>query len=290
MELPSEKIAQLARENNPQVCCFPINGTRRWYLFEGKQGENYLEKVARRHVEVYRMLFNHGLTTLLAPVFGSELLDRGPEYLKLAAEGMAWLATEPLFLDFYQEFGVRVHFYGDYRKQLAATPYAYLSELFDEVTQKTSRNSRYRIFFGVFAGNAASTVAEYSVRYYSKNNSVPAEHLIEEMYYGEYIGPVSLFIGFDKFWVFDMPLLSTENTNLYFTVSPSLYLNERQLRSILYDHLYTRSAPEPDYETLSPQAKQRMQDFYKANADNIHGLGILHDGIWFPRQKLEAIG
>ena len=107
------------------------------------------------------------------------------------------------------------------------------------------------------------------------------------MYYGEYISQVNLFIGFDKFWVFDMPILATENADLYFTPSPSLYLSDRQLRAILYDHLYARWLPEPDYETLLPHARNRMRAFYRANADRVFGVGVVYDGIWYPRLDAE---
>ena len=40
--------------------------------------------------------------------------------------GMSLLATHPAFLEFYKTNGIRVHFYGDYRKQLDETPYAYI--------------------------------------------------------------------------------------------------------------------------------------------------------------------
>ena len=282
--LQTEEIARLARAAGSLVCVFPINGTRRWYLLESGGGQDYLKMTADRHVEVYRMVFSHGIHTILAPVFGPDLLKRGTEYVEMAVEGLTWLATNPAFLDFYREYGVRVRFYGDYRKQLASTPYAHLCDLFDRVTMQTMENDRHRLFFGVFANSATEAVAEYSVRHYSEHGRAPNERQLIEMYYGEYIEPVNLFIGFDKFWVFDMPLLPTENTDLYFTISPSLYLNDRQLRAILYDHLYARQAPEPDYETLSLQARDRLQAFYRANADAVFGLGNLCDGIWYPNR------
>jgi len=279
---PTAEIARLVQASGPKVCGFPINGTRRWYLLEARREDNYLSMTARRHIEVYRMLFAHGITTLLAPMFGTDLLERGPEYMETAAQGLTWLATHPDFLSFYQEYSVRVRFYGDYRKQFAATPYAHLPQLFDRLTEQTMANDRHRLFFGVFASNAVEAVAEFSVRHYSEHGCIPDKREITAMYYGEYIEPVSLFIGFDKFWIFDMPLLSTENTDLYFTVSPSLYMTQQQLRDILYDHIYTRRVAEPDYETLSPEAKSRMQSFYHANEEAVFGLGILEDGIWYP--------
>ena len=281
--LPVESVAHLMKTKGPKVCGFPINGTRRWYLLEGDNESNYLDKTARQHVEIYRMLFAHGVDTLLAPVFGSELLKRGPEYLKIAAEGLSWLATHPIFLDFYREYGVRVHFYGNYRKQLSSTPYAHLSDLFDRVTAQTMKNTRCRLFFGVFADNAIDAITELPIHYYSEHGRAPNERQLLEMVYGEFVGPVSFFIGFDKFWIFDIPLLSTENTDLYFTVSPSLYLSQRQLRAILFDHLFARCVAEPDYNILSPEARNRMRAFYIANAESVFGVGALHDGIWYPR-------
>jgi len=96
------------------------------------------------------------------------------------------------------------------------------------------------------------------------------------------VQPVNIFIGFDRFSAFDMPLVATGNEDLYFTVSPSPYLSERQLRRILYDHLYTRRAAEPDYESLSKEAVEHMRAFYQINQDLTQGVGILRDGFWYP--------
>ncbi len=260
----------------------PLTERRRWYLLESGNGDNYLKLTADQNIKVYKMIFDYGIQTLLAPVFGSDLLTRGEEYIEMAVEGLTWLATAPNFLDFYQEHGIRVRFYGDYRNKLASTPYAGLPDLFDRITMQTMENSRHLLSFGVFANSAIETAAEFSVRHYCEHGSIPNERQIIEMYYGEYIGPVNLFIGFDKFWVFDMPLLAMENTDLYFTVNPSLYLNDRQMRAILYDHMYTRRTTEPDYKNLSLEGKNRMISFYRENADSVFGLGFLRDGIWYP--------
>lgn len=281
-DLPVEAVAELMKKKGPMVCGFPINGTRRWFMLEAEKGDDYLEKIARRHTKVYRLLFDHGIDTLLAPVFGSELLNRGADYLKLAVEGLRWLVTNPVFLHFYQEYGVRVHFYGSYRKRLASTPYAFLSDSFDQLTRQTSQNSRCRLFFGVFADNAVGSISEQTLQYFSEHGRGPTDQELVELYYGEFVGPVSLFIGFDKFSMFDMPLVPTDNTDLYFTINPSLYISQRQLRAILFDHLFTRGAAEPDYDQLPAEAKERMRTFYYANAERVFGLGVLRDGIWYP--------
>ncbi|MGC1375501.1 MAG: hypothetical protein WA821_04725 [Anaerolineales bacterium] len=290
LKLPADEVAKLVHAAGPQVCVFPINGTRRWYMLEhaqnvkGDPAQAYMDAMQKRYIELYQMCFEHGLDTLLTPVFGSELLTRGDAYArKMGAEGMARFAEHPEFLSFYQKYDVRVHFYGDYRKLFPGTPFAYLTDLFDDITKQTRHNTSCRLFYGMFANDAVETVATLSVQHFQKIGSIPSRRELVEQYYGEYVDPATLFIGFDKFSVFDYPLLNLGEENLYFTVAPSSYLNDRQLRSILYDHIYLRSAEELDYTKMSKQDFQFMNEFYRENRQNIFGVGEFHGGVWYPR-------
>ncbi len=287
--LPTEEVARIVREAGPKVCVFPINGTRRWFMLEYPPQEgvdavqSYLDTATEHHIRVYRLFFDHGLDTLLTPVFGPDLLERGDDYIAMAAEGLSRLATHPDFLRFYDEYRVRVRFYGDYRKYFAPTPYAYLSDLFDAATERTLNHDRYRLFFGVFANDATETVAELAVRYYEEHGRIPDRRTLVALYYGEYVEPVDIFIGFDKFAAFDMPLLALGEEDLYFTICPSLYITERQLRAILYDHLYARRG-EPDYEALTAEDWAFMDAFYRLNRERTLGIGVqwAETGVWYP--------
>ncbi len=293
--LPTAQVAQLVRQAGPKVCVFPINGTRRWFLLECSHlykndlAQSYLDLTGQRHIELYRLLFEHGLDTLLTPVFGPDLLERGSDYTQMAGEGLARLATHPDFVNFYKAYEVRVRFYGDYRKIFDPTPYAHLSDLFDQATQQTVAHNRYRLFFGLFAHDATETVAELAIRYYNEYGHAPDKHTLVKMYYGEYVGAVNMFIGFDKFAAFDMPLLASGNEDLYFTVSPSPYLDQRQLRYILYDHLYTRRDAEPDYSTMTSDDLAMMKEFYRTNLNHVLGVGAQqkHGGYWYPLPQVE---
>ncbi len=296
--LPAEQVATLVRSAGNKVAVFPINGTRRWYLLEHPpqpgDGENYwpgyMEHASRRHVELYRLFFEHGVDTLLTPIFGPDILERGDGYMQMAAPGMAMLATHPIFTEFYQKHQVRVRFYGDHRKYLGPTPYAYLSDVFDEIAQKTLHHTRHRLFYGVFAHDAAETLGELAIRHHAQHGSPPDKKALVEMYYGEYVEPVSLFIGFDRFTAFDMPLISTGSEDLYFMVAPSSYLTADQLRDILYDHLFTRPGDEePDYHDLSEQDWQEIRDFYRANTGQTLGIGSKHTrfGYWYPLPQVQ---
>ena len=164
IRLSSEDVARLVRQSGSKVCVFPINGTRRWFVLEhaaniqGDPIQAYMDISSRNHIELYKLFFAHGVDTLLTPEFGPDLLLRGDEYVqRIGADGLARLASHPLFVDFYMEYGVRVHFYGEYRRYLNPTPYAYLADLFHQVSEKTRQNDKHRLFIGVFGADATQT-------------------------------------------------------------------------------------------------------------------------------------
>jgi len=287
--LPVAEVARLVRETGGKVVVFPFNGTRRWFMLEHASPaaqklesiyDDYRDITARRYIEIFKLLFDHGIDTLLTPQFGPDLMIRGEAYNKMALEGLALFTSGSVFLDFYEAYEVRVRFYGDYRRTFANTPYAYLLDMFDDLTRRTMPHTRHRLFYGLFAHDATETVAELAVHYYSEHGRLPDRRAIVEKYYGEDVAPADLFIGFDRFSVFDMPLLGIGNEDLYFTVNPSLYLTQHQLRDILYDHLYTRRAQENSNWAA-------MKEFYERNRGKTVGVGAHHQGFWYPLPQVE---
>ncbi len=291
LSLATDEVARLVRASGSKVCVFPINGTRRWFMLEYGDREfedplaAYMDIAMQRHIELYKLFFDHGVETLVTPVIGPEILATRDGYMqKIGGEGLARLATHPELLSFYEEYGVRVRFYGDYRQHLAGTSYEFLIGLFDDVAEKTRSHDRFRLFFGAFADNLNSTarVAELTVGYFKEHGAVPDRKKLVEMYYGEYIDRADIFIGFDRLAVFDYPLINWGEEDLYFTVAPSSYLTAKQLRAILYDHLYTRRTLEPDFADLPPEAYANLRAFYHTHQDNILGTGQIRDGYWRP--------
>jgi tuberculosinol/isotuberculosinol synthase len=126
------------------------------------------------------------------------------------------------------------------------------------------------------------------VEHYLAEGSIPDKRTLVRKYYGEDIPPVSMFIGFDKFSVFDMPLLATGEEDLYFSVSPSPYMTECQLRAIFYDHMYLRPTSEPDYTKLTTEELNWLRDYYRKNKDFAFGLGKLRFNLWIPEMGNDA--
>jgi tuberculosinol/isotuberculosinol synthase len=297
LQLSTEEVAARVKASGQKVCVFPVNGTRRWFMLEhaDRIGDDfysaYMDESIRNHVNLCAMLFDHGIETILAPVFGRELMHRGDKYTqRVGIDGLVRTSTDIHYRDFFTKYNVRVRFYGDYRDVLTGTPYEYALKAMYEVAEATRSNSRFRLFFGVFADQSLETIARLSVEHYLAQGVIPNQPTLVRKYYGEDLPPVSLFIGFDKFSAFDMPLLSTGAEDLYFSISPSPYMTERQLRTILYDHLYLRRMPEPDYTKLSTDQLDWLRNYYRDNQDHVLGAGKLKFDLWVPQSIEEEHG
>jgi tuberculosinol/isotuberculosinol synthase len=292
--LPTEEVAALVRANGQKLCVFPVNGTRRWFLLEHAGAikddffETYMQTSIKNHVELCAMLFDHGIDIILAPVFGRELMRRGDEYTqRVGIDGLVHTATDKNYRQFFEQYDVKVRFYGDFRDVLTGTPYEYAVSSMYEVTEATKHNTTFRLFFGVFADEVTETISRLSVEHYLAQGSIPDKQTLVRRYYGEELPSVSLFIGFDKFSVFDMPLLTTGEEDLYFSFSPSPYMTQHQLRAILYDHLYIRPTPEPDYTKLTENELDWLRAYYRKNRDHAFGVGKLKFNLWIPERGSE---
>ena len=151
---------------------------------------------------------------------------------------------------------------------------------------KSAKRQRITNLIGCFTvfseRTATETIAELSVQHHQKTGCIPTRRELIELYYSEYIEKANIFIGFEKFNVFDYPMLSSGEESLYFTVAPSLYMNERQLRNILYDYIYLRPIQDPNYFNMPTEDFEAMRRFYEVHRETTFGIGEMHGGIWYP--------
>ncbi len=284
VHLSDSEIERLVNEHGPQVCVFPISGIHRWYAMEyGIEADSpghYMNQITKTLLDLYSLFFSQGIHTLVSPLHG---LTEDGEAISSRLQQLETLTTHSDFLCFYEKFGVRVHFFGDYRRRLAGTPYAYLTKQFERLSSHTRKNNAHRLFYGLFTGNAAENIAELSVRHFIHSGQVPDRRTMMELYYGEAIESEGLFIGFDKFNPADYPLLDFAGENLYFTAAPSFYLNKDLVRRILHDYLHPRQ--EPDCAKLSNVELAALKDFYRAQRNTALGPGSLRPVVWISPQQ-----
>jgi len=230
------------------------------------------------------MLYEHGIDTILSPAFGSELLERGEQYANAAlTQGLPMLGR-PGFMDFYKQYDVRVLFYGNYRPALDKPIYAPVLDVLGNISKQTSSHTTRRLFFGLFAEDATQQVGNLAVDFNLRENRPPERAELVSLYYGEYIQPATLFIGFEKPAVFDYPLLGLGNESLYFSVAPTPYLTEGGLRKILYDHLYQRNIKDPNWENLPESEAEALRSYYRREQDTILGVGEIFHHTWIHQE------
>jgi hypothetical protein len=99
---PTGRVARwISGQPRPVVMGWPFNGTRRWYLTYRRRypavAGSYLTILGRRQAELHRLVFAHGVSVLLVPLFGTELLKRGQDYVEYGLGGLMRLAEDEIY-------------------------------------------------------------------------------------------------------------------------------------------------------------------------------------------------
>ena len=283
LQLPARQVADLIRG---LTLGFPIDGTRRWFLLHHPQVwnvEEYKALTAKAYVESFRMLFDHGVETILVPAFGGELMSRGEEYVREMMEAMARLAQNPTFDTFYREYNVRVRFYGDWRRQIKGLPGEDVLVQALDTCPATRHTGSRRLLYGLWADDILVNIVDDLARSTQQHVEFTREAIVSR-YYGELVNPTDIYIGFGRPTVFDVPMLVTSQTDLYYTIVPSLDLDARLFRMILWDHFVGRWTQQ-EWDSVSEQDFRALRTSYEVHHDTVLGLGevdpVTH--IWQPR-------
>ena len=290
-QLATNEVEQIIKESGPHTCVWVINGTRRWYMLEHHTREedfsiDYLETINQRTIDIIKMFFEHGIDTLVMPILSPYILKkRSQNYGRMASYAVEQLTFNPQYLDLYKSCDVRVGFYGDYENCFDEETSDRLVKSIDNIKQITAKHTEKRLFFGVCAHDAIESVARLSIEYHQEYGDIPSKEKLIELYYGEYLDPIDLYLSASKPRVFDVPLISTGRESLYFTVAPSPYMDRDQFRSILYDHIFHRTATQSLYKIEASDEEEdwnRLRDFYHLNRQSTLGIGRRNPqlGVW----------
>jgi adenosine tuberculosinyltransferase len=169
--------------------------------------------------------------------------------------------------------GLRIRFYGDNEEVLNTPTLRPVLQACRDLMSSTASGEGPLLVVGLFADAPYPTIARLSVEFAARHARPPARQELIEAYYGIAIPDLSLFLGFLQPQYFDVPLISTGEEDLYFTLNPSPDLTARQLREILYDHLVTRRAPEVNYGALSEEAQAALAEYNELYSGVTVGIG-----------------
>jgi adenosine tuberculosinyltransferase len=281
----TEEVAQwISARPQPVVMGWPYNGTRRWYLMHRRQNpdaQDYMTTLIRRQAEHHRMVFDHGVSVLLAPSLGTETFTRGSTYMRYALNGLLQLAEDAVYQEMFAA-GVRLGFYGDYGDVLDTAHYRPILNACADLTHATSSGNGPLLLIGLFADDPYPTVARLSIEFAERWGRPPDRKELIEAHYGIQLPDLGLYLGFAQPEMFDVPLIATGLEHLYVTLTPSPDLSEKQLREILYDHLVTRQKPLVNYDTLSPQAETELIRYIERWGGVTLGIGYVDPvtGVW----------
>lgn len=282
-----ERVARwVSGQARPLVVGWPFNGTRRWYLLHRRDNPDagdYVSIIIRRQAEHHRLLFDHGARAILAPCFGYELLNRGEDYTRTVLGALLTLGDDAVNREMFED-GVRIRFYGDYEEVLDTPTFRPMLRACEDLMDATANGDGPLLLMGLFADAPYPRVARLSVDFAAEWGRIPDRRELIEAYYGVFVPDLSLYLGFAQPTMFDVPLITTGEEDLYATLTPSPDLTERQLREILYDHLISRRAASPDYEALSEEAHAELERYNEAYRETTLGVGRIDPvtGLWNP--------
>ncbi len=270
-QLTSDRVAAIVAEKmaGKLGIGIPFNGTRRWYLATHNKRpddlytSDYTYQVRRAIWNILAMMFADGATAIYVPIFGRALAERGEAYIAFAAQAVSVLA-EADAARWYAENLIAASFYGE--TQLLPVE---VQERMKSMTEATKAADHY-LHYGAFADRPQPDLISRTIQLYDRLGTIPTEEqLAEDYYHGPFI-PLRMWIGSDQPTVFDVPLVTREDTALYFLQFPTLYLDQRAWRRLLYDCLFVRG----DEEALYPENLTQER--------HIVGLGVRRDNYWLP--------
>ncbi|HOA22946.1 MAG TPA: hypothetical protein PK801_11280 [Aggregatilineales bacterium] len=278
LEWPSEHIIPLLRD---KTVTLSTSGTSRWYFLEHgnahegydtrQQFEHYGRRVIQRTLEIADMIFADGVRTLFIVGFGGGQARRDPAYL----ENMRWsyrMLVDEHTRRIYDGYDIGVLFRGDWGRIFGELGAVDLSGPFAQIEEETAGRERWLIWF-VPDAHIPPAVVPLVQRRLAETGQPPTRQEMAAVYYGRPLDAVDILIGNNKPGVAGAcpPLLTLRD--LYFTVSPITYLERRQWRHVVYDHLFNRRGHFRQFRTMQPEALEEMRQFYTAHRDDVIGLG-----------------
>jgi hypothetical protein len=274
---------------------FSPGGSSRWYFMEhGSASEGYMSQerfleysrlTLDRVLEIVSMMHTDGVETVYVIAFTPQFDKRDPEYqrvMRFGLEIMVDAATRAL----YRDYEMAVKFRGMWSQVLAQYDLHQMAAELEDLEHTTAQPNRPRIVWCLQDKPIPDRLIPLVQNHLIRTGQMPDRIDLAKAYYGEEDPEIALFIGNNKPSIAGQlpPFLSPGD--LYFTVSPTLYMHLEAWRDILYDHLFSRRVSYRDYTAIEPDALHDLDRFYQQNRSNVIGLGHFNPAVqvWQPMQ------
>ena len=265
---PLENVIVVA----PATIVFVAGGTRRKAAAMGFSTESDAYSVWTRQqmIACFDLIFQHGIKNIFTPLLGPTNFNEVGKYRERLVDWIAWGLSGKDALADYHRLGWRV-------RLLTDETIPKLKETAERLRHITPASYERTLWIHVLPDDELPWRWLLSA---VKNSQANTRQEAVQALYGEDIPPVSLYLGHGKPEIFTkfLPLLANQ-VQCYWRQNLGYDLDERLLRTILYDYAYTRATWREDKAGRAEKALKYSGIWEK---DTVVGLGTRLGPFWYP--------
>jgi hypothetical protein len=265
---------ELVRMVAPATMLLGTGGTRRRAVLQGfsLQSEEYARWTRRQMMACLEMIFDHGIQHLITTMFVSSHNDEiTPGYREKIVGWTEWAVIGDEALATYNQLGWRARLIGvESWPELAATAV--------KLVEVTAKNRGPTIWYSVASRPQLTWKRMLEVAV--ERGITERTELIAALY-GEPIPPATLYLGAGKPQVEDsqIPLLLVGKLECYWRQHLGYDLDQKTLRSVLYDYAYIRPTWQADKTGRAEQVIEHAQAW---GNPAVIGMGQRLGPFWYP--------
>ncbi|MBX7215284.1 MAG: hypothetical protein K1X39_14850 [Thermoflexales bacterium] len=270
LALEDARLAELVRARALSIA-LPGDGTRRYALLrsagETLTPQRYLALAEQGLSNMLGRVFACGVHTVLCPLLPPSAFARGEAYALRGLQASVASLTGAALRDHYAAWGVRARLYG--HRDVPASPAVReaLHRLEDALIACTPAGERLLLFgFSPLPDLDASLAAA------ARLGPDSARAAVRRALFPEGPTRVDLAVTYGQLRVNAiLPALLDEGADVYHLPGLPFDLAARDLRLMLYDHLFTRPSARRDVDAYDGQSLDLIR-WASARADSVEGL------------------
>lgn len=269
-----ESSLETIRAVAPSTLIFAAGGTRRGAVLAGiaPHSDAYARWSRERMMSCFELIFRHGVQHIFTfAIVNSQFQEVTEGYREKLTDWVDWGLAGPEAMCAYDQLGWRV-------RLLGTDGIGPLRDTARRLKDATPDDHRHTLWWYIVPDLEAPWRWLLDAARHAQAQT--RQEVVRAMY-GEDIPPASLFLSFGKPMVspalLPPPLIG--DLHCYWLQRPSYELDERQLRSILYDYAYLRSTWQEDKGGRAEQALSYREAWEDGP---IIGLGQRLGPFWYP--------